>query len=379
METLNQPNKILFVYLARPRMSRSEMEKDITELWQLVETLGNATVMDTIVQHGDVTASTYIGTGKVGEIAEYLETHEINTIILNGTLKPNQKFTILKQFWEKHPTIQVWDRIDLILAIFSHHARTTEAGLQINLARMRHMGPRIFGMGMILSRQGGGIGTRGLGETNTELMERHWKREIQKVREALDKLSDNRKRQMENRKNMGIKTISIVGYTNAGKTSLFNLLTHKKHLVENALFATLDSTVGEIFMPALHQKVVISDTIGFISNLPPDLIEAFSSTLMESVHADVMLHVIDAADRDIVEKIRVVRSILASLHVPSEKEILVFNKIDMITQEDKAKITARTTSSPFVLVSTKTLEGIEELTTSVLPRFIPPVHYTQTS
>ena len=158
------------------------------------------------------------------------------------------------------------------------------------------MGPRIFGMGMILSRQGGGIGTRGIGETNTELMKRHWKQAIKKVYDTLEKSVASRERQMDHRKNLGLQTISIVGYTNAGKTSLFNILTHKKHVVENALFATLDSTVGEIYMQSLQKKVLISDTIGFIANLPPSLIEAFKSTLMESVHADIILHVIDASD-----------------------------------------------------------------------------------
>ncbi len=348
------------------------MEKDITELWLLVDTLGNATVVDIITQHGTVTAATYIGSGKVEEVLAYLEAHPVDTVILNGNLSPGQKFNLMKQFWAVNTKIQVWDRVDLILAIFSRHAKTTEANLQIELARMHHMGPRIFGMGMELSRQGGGIGTRGIGETNTELMERHWKREIKKVKDTLGKLTENRRQQMEHRKSLGLQTVSIVGYTNAGKTSLFNLLTHKKHLVENALFATLDSTVGEIYMPSLHKPVVISDTIGFISNLPPDLIEAFTSTLMESVHADVVLHVVDASDPDIVEKIDVVSHILDQLHIPAEKEVLVFNKVDAISQLDRDRIAANTHNAPYIFISAKTQEGIEELLSGVLPRFIAP-------
>lgn len=372
MQTINQPNRILLIYLARPRISRSEMEKDITELWQLVETLDNATIMDIITQHGDRTESTYIGSGKATEIAAYLETHTIDTVLLSGNLKPNQKFKLTKLFWGINAAIQVWDRIDLILSIFSHHAHTTEASLQIELARMRHMGPRIYGMGHELSQQGGGIGTRGIGETNTELMERHWKREIHKVRESLDKLIENRTRQMENRKNMGLQTISIVGYTNAGKTSLFNVLTHKKHLVENALFATLDSTVGEIYMPSLGKKVVISDTIGFISNLPPDLIEAFTSTLLESVHADMILHVIDASDTDIREKIDVVSKILDQLRIPQEKEVFVFNKIDVASTDVRQRLISYAKGAPFVIVSSKTLEGIDNLVSDVFPRMLTP-------
>lgn len=370
MPTITQPSKILFIYLARPKISRSEMEKDITELWQLVQTMGNATVVDVITQHGSVTSATYIGTGKVEEVLTYLEAHSVDIVLINGHVKPSQKFSLIKTFWSNNKNIRVWDRVDLILAIFSKHAKTTEANLQIELARMHHMGPRIFGMGMELSRQGGGIGTRGIGETNTELMERHWKREIKKVQNTLDKLTQNRQQQMEHRKNLGLKTISIVGYTNAGKTSLFNLLTHKKHLVENALFATLDSTVGEIYMPSLGKQVVVSDTIGFISNLPPDLIEAFTSTLMESVHADMVLHVIDAADRDIAEKIDVVNKILDQLDIPEEKEVLVFNKADLISPLDRERIAANVHDVPYIFVSTKTQDDIEELTTSIFPKFL---------
>ena len=370
MQTLSHPLTILFVYLARPRMSRADMEQDITELWHLVETLGNAQVMDLIHQKGEEFDATYIGPGKAEEVGVYLKTHPTDIIIFNGQLKPSQKFTLMKLFWTIRPNIQIWDRVDLILAIFSSHARTTEAKLQIELARMYSMGPRIYGMGMVLSRQGGGIGTRGLGETNTELMKRHWKREIKRAKDELAKSAAARLRQMEHRKNLGLQTISIVGYTNAGKTSLFNILTHKKHLVERALFATLDSSVGEIFMPSLGKKVLISDTIGFIANLPPALIEAFKSTLMESVHADIVLHIIDASDPLMTEKIGVVNDILDQLKIPREKKVLVFNKIDAAPALDKQKISGLAGDIPHVFISAKTKEGIETLTSTLLPHLI---------
>ena len=370
METLGSPLKILFVYLAHSRMRKPDIDKDITELWNLVSSMGNAVVVDLILQKGEEFQSTYIGPGKAEEVGEYLKVNPVDIIVLNGNLKPGQKFTLLKMYWGIRPSIQVWDRVDLILNRFSLHAKTVEAKLQINLASMRHMGPRIFGMGMVLSQQGGGIGTRGIGETNSELMRRHWKREIKRVTDELTKSAMSRRHQMEHRKNLGLQTISIVGYTNAGKTSLFNLLTHKKHLVENALFATLDSTVGEIFMPSLGKKVVISDTIGFIANLPPELIEAFKSTLMESVHADVVLHVIDASDPDMIHKIDIVFDILDQLKIPEEKEVLVFNKMDLAPGVNRNTITELAGARPCVFISTKTHEGIDELLTSVLPRFI---------
>ncbi len=367
MESLNLPRKILFVYLAHSRMSRSDMELDITELWHLVETLGNATIIDIIHQKGEEFSSTYIGPGKVEEVATYLETHEIDAIIFNGKLKPSQKFTLIKAFWEVKPNITIWDRVDLILAIFSKHAQTKEAKLQIELARMQNMGPRIYGMGMVLSRQGGGIGTRGIGETNTELMRRHWKSQIKHTKDELAKSMATRKQQMDHRKNLGLQTISLVGYTNAGKTSLFNILTHKKHLVENALFATLDSTVGEVYMQSLGKKVLVSDTIGFIANLPPSLIEAFKSTLMESVHADIILHVIDVSDPLMRDKIAVVSEILDQLEIPLSKEIYVFNKIDAAKDLDREKISSLAKSNPYIFLSSKTQEGVDTLLTELLP------------
>ncbi len=370
MQTLDHPLAILFVYLARPRMGRAEMEMDISELWHLVETLGNAEAVDLIYQYGVEFDATYIGPGKAREVGEYLAAHPIDIIVLNGQLTPSQKFTLLKMYWTIRPNIAIWDRVDLILAIFSRHARTTEAKLQIELARMESMGPRIYGMGMVLSRQGGGIGTRGIGETNTELMKRHWKQQIKHAKDELAKSASSRKSQMDHRKNIGLQTISIVGYTNAGKTSLFNILTHKKHLVEDVLFATLDSTVGEIFMPSLGKKVLISDTIGFIANLPPSLIEAFKSTLMESVAADVVLHIIDASDPLMTEKIRVVNDILGQLEILESKEVLVFNKIDSTPALDKQKLKDIAGDTPFVCISAKTKEGIDTLVSSLLPRVI---------
>jgi GTPase len=367
---ISHPSNILFVYLAHPRETRVDMEINITELWHLVETLGNANVIDLIHQKGEEFKETYIGPGKAAEVGEYLKTHPTDIIIFNGQMKPSQKFNLMKLYWEVRPNIQIWDRVDLILAIFSLHAHTTEAKLQIELAKMHSMGPRIYGMGLVLSRQGGGVGGRGIGETNTELMQRHWKREIERVHKALTAAAAVRQRQMDHRKNIGLRTISIVGYTNAGKSSLFNILTHKNNLVENALFATLDSTVGEIYMPGLGGKVLISDTIGFIANLPPSLITAFKSTLMESIQADVILHVIDVSDPLMMEKVGVVNDILAQLHIPLEKEILVFNKIDAAPSPDKKKISDEAGSIPHVFISAKTKEGIETLTTELLPKII---------
>ena len=257
-------------------------------------------------------------------------------------------------------SVAVWDRIDLILAIFSLHAHTSEAKLQIELAKMHHMGPRIYGMGKIMSNQAAGIGAVGIGETNTELMKRHWAKATEKVEEQLKKLATEKEHQIDRRKRMGLATISIVGYTNAGKTTLFNVLTKKNKLEANQLFATLDSSVGKVYLPTLQKEVLVSDTIGFIKNLPPNLIQAFTSTLSESVHADILLHVIDSADPEMIAKIATVESILTDLQVNNAYRIYVFNKIDasLLNISDLAK-----TYSAFspVFLSAKENTGIDSL------------------
>ncbi|MBI2074788.1 MAG: GTPase HflX [Candidatus Levybacteria bacterium] len=257
--------------------------------------------------------------------------------------------------------LDVWDRVDLILHIFDKHAITTEAKLQIELARMRYMGPRIYGMGFVLSRQGGGIGTSGIGETNTELMKRHWRNEIKKLTDQLEKLSKAKEMHIEQRKRAGLKTISIVGYTNAGKSSLFNLLTGKHTLVEDVLFATLDSTVGKMYIPKLQKEVLVTDTIGFIRNLPPRLINAFKSTLTESIHADILLHVIDISDPEVDEKIHVVKNILLELGRDNEDVIYVFNKIDAVSVLPEKELCKKYELNSPLFISVKTRIGIPKL------------------
>lgn len=352
---------MLYVYLTDKRTPKYEIEQDITELWNLTESLGDAGVTDIFIQKGIVHRDTYIGSGKTEEIIEYLKKQPVDVVMVNGNLTPTQKFNLTKTFWDINPRIVVWDRIDLILAIFSRHAQTQEAKLQIELAYMRYAGPSIFGMGKILSRQGGGIGTRGIGETNTELMKRHWKREIKRVTTSLNQLVSNRSRQIDNRRDLGIRTVALVGYTNAGKTSLFNALTRKDKKVNDALFVTLDSVVGKLYSPGFKGSVLISDSIGFIKALPPDLISAFKSTLMESIHADLIAHIIDVSDREYIQKIGVVNKILEQLRIPEKKVIYVFNKIDAAPDINRLKISEVFQPNPVVFISVKNKQGISGL------------------
>jgi GTPase len=330
--------KFLPIHVINPRANKEKSVDIGEELESLISTLGGE-IVDRVIQKLDnPDNATYIGKGKINEVIEVIKEKKVDIVVLNNSAKPNQVFRLKTALQKANPNIEIYDRIDLILHIFDKHASTKEAKLQIELARMKYMGPRIYGMGYVMSRQGGGIGTLGVGETNTELMKRHWRDAVKKVATELNKLSNEKEERINRRKREGYKTISIVGYTNAGKSALFNKLTKKNVLVENVLFATLDSSVGEIYLPKISQQILISDTIGFIRNLPPHLIQAFKSTLLESIHADVILHVVDASDPEIFEKIIVVENILKDLGIDSNKVIYVFNKMDKISPETKQNL-----------------------------------------
>jgi GTP-binding protein HflX len=331
---MHQAHRFIIINVFPRLMHAEEAVYNLEELISLVHTYNQGEIVKIIQRKDHPDPHTYIGKGKTAEVANLIEKEHIDVVILNSIVKPTQLFNLTKMFWEKNPNIEVWDRVDLILHIFDKHAKTAEAKLQIELARMRHMGPRVYGLGgTVLSRQGGGIGTRGIGETNVELMKRHWRNEIKRTKDKLAKLTKNKESQLMKRKESGFLTISIVGYTNAGKSTLFNTLTKKKKGVKDALFATLDSAVGKWYLPSIYKEVLVSDTIGFIQNLPPELIDAFKSTLLESVHATLLLHVIDVSDPNIHEKIDVVENILSELGLENKPKIYVFNKTDNLPDQ----------------------------------------------
>lgn len=363
--------RFLMVGIIPQYQTDQEAFTELKELKSLIESYGGK-VIEIVTQQREVhDKGMYIGKGKVNEISRIVTGEKIDVLVLNGRVKAGQLYELKKIFEKTSPDLEVWDRIDLILEIFASHADTAEAKLQIELAAMRHMGPRIYGMGMVLSRQAGGIGTRGIGETNTELMKRHWREQMKKVADKLKKLAAERQRQLEHRQRMGLRTLSIIGYTNSGKTSLFNLLSGKHKLVENALFATLDSSVGKLYLPLLRREVLLSDTIGFIRNLPISLIDAFKSTLMESVHADVLLHIIDASDPDIQWKIYAVEDILFDLGIYTKKRIYVFNKIDNVGKKRIEELEEQYAKYHPIWISVKSGEGIQILLQTIEQQFTP--------
>ncbi len=360
--------RILPVHVISPRANKERAIAAGEELESLVATLGGE-VVDRVIQRLDnPDNATFIGSGKVQEVLEKVENEAIDVIVLSSVAKPRQVHALKTVFQKVNPQIEVWDRVDLILHIFDKHAKTTEAKLQIELARMQYMGPRIYGMGYVLSRQGGGVGALGAGETNTELMKRHWRDQMKKITDELDKIAASRTRQLERRRRRGLQTVSIIGYTNAGKSSLFRALTGKKTLVQNVLFATLDSIVGKLYLPESGREVMLSDTIGFIRNLPPHLIGAFKSTLLESVHADFLLHVIDVSDREFPEKITVVNEVLRDLGRRTTDAIYVFNKIDKVEALDREALREKYSAHSPLFVSAKTDDGIQQIRKAITER-----------
>lgn len=359
--TEQNEKKYILIDVVPPTVRRDDAKQELEEMVSLIGTYGGGKIVEIIQRRANPHPGTYIGSGKAEEIAVLIEKYKIDIIIINGLATSTQQYKLLQMYWKINPNIEVWDRVDLILHIFDKHARTAEAKLQIQLAQMRHMGPRMYGLSEELGRQAGGIGTRGAGETNVELMKRHWRDAIKTTQDKLKELEKNRERQLERRKAIGFRTVSIVGYTNAGKTTLFNKLTKKEKLAKNVLFATLDSTIGKLYLHSIQEQIMVSDTIGFIQNLPPALIDAFKSTLMESIHADLLLHVIDASDPKMYDKINVVLDILNELGIGDKPQLFVFNKIDAITPKHKQEIIHTFENRQVHFLSAVTGEGTEEL------------------
>ena len=369
MQCLTLTPRAILIDVIPPDMPKATAERRLTELDALTKTYGGIVVVKLLQKRATPNYRTYIGPGKIEELIQTAKQEKCELIIVNNLLKPKQMFE-LEEILRKQG-LRAWDRVDLILKIFDKHAKTSEAKLQIKLAALRHMGPRIFGMGMELMQQAGGIGGRGgQGETNTEMMKRHLAAQEEHAKKELAKLAIGRAGHRTRRDRLGLKTVSIVGYTNAGKSSLLNALTKKGAYVANQLFATLDTRVGKLWISTSidektgkpqGEEVLLSDTIGFIQDLPPQLIQAFRSTLDETIDADLILHVIDVSDPHRDEKIKEVEAILDELGVHDTPKLYVFNKIDLVKRvpEKTLKKTYQTYSPVFVSAGTK--KGLDSL------------------
>lgn len=368
--TLQTMQRFILLQVITPHYHQDLALRNMWELEQLVETYGGA-VVDKAIQHRvKPDSNTYIGKGKLAWLKEKVKAEKIEVVVFNEIVNSGQLFRLERALWEVNTSIKVWDRVDLILNIFEQHATTTEAKLQIQLARITHTGPRIYGLGKTeLSRQGGGIGTRGLGETNIERERRLIKKQKQKIQEDLKQRANEQQQRILQRRKKGISTVALIGYTSAGKTSLFNALTSKTKQTNKALFTTLDSIVGKLKQGVPSKSILISDTIGFIDELPPLLIDAFRSTLMESVYAQVLLHVVDAADPALADKMKVVEVILEQLKI-EQTPVVVFNKVDLLDAAARQHLSARYGHLPHTFVSAKTKVGIADLKLLISDRLV---------
>lgn len=364
--------KAILVDCVPLEMTQDEAKFRLEEAESLIKTYGGVVLLKTYQKKIAPVYKTYIGAGKLEELKNEGLRLGANILIINNELKPMQTYN-LSEMLRKY-NIQVWDRIDLILKIFQKHAETKEAQLEIELASLRHMGPRIYGMGMQLSRQGGGIGGRGIGETNIEIMKRHIAEHIRKIERDLKKAQANRELHRAARRRKNFLTVGIVGYTNVGKSSLLNALTGKGAYAANELFATLDTRVAKLYLPESQQQVLLTDTIGFIQDLPPDLIKSFQSTLDETIEADLLLHVIDLNDQRWEYKISIVNEVLGNLGAIHKPIIYVFNKIDLLPPDyDFAPVKEKYSRFHPCFTSTTTHQGLDQLKKTIqenVPKYL---------
>nr|WP_279380581.1 GTPase HflX [Caldicoprobacter guelmensis] len=299
-------------------------EESMEELKELAETAGAHVVGMVTQRRKGVDSAHYIGKGKLEELKAFIEANQIDVVIVNDELSGSQ----IKNM-EDILGVKIVDRTCLILDIFARRARTKESKLQVELAQLKYRLPRLVGLGGQLSRLGGGIGTRGPGETKLETDRRHIQNRIKAIEKKLASIERHRNLYRQRRAKNRVPVVSIVGYTNAGKSTLFNVLTKAESYVEDKLFATLDTSARKLILPSGRQ-VILVDTVGFIRRLPHDLIEGFKSTLEEVRYSDLLLHVIDITSPDIDEKIQLVEKVLSELDAISIPRLEVFNKIDLI-------------------------------------------------
>ena len=317
------PSAVL-VGIVRSRSSRREAEEGIQELSQLASAAGMVP-MATFLQEKEVPDAAFlIGRGKAQEIAVYLQSHGNSSVIFDEDLAPHQQRN-LEDLWG----CRVIDRTILVLDIFAQRARTREGKLQVELAQLSYLLPRLTGKGTLLSRLGGGIGTRGPGETKLEMDRRRIRHRIALLRRELEKVRLRRTIQREPRRKIPAAMVAIVGYTNAGKSTLFNALCRSDSLVSPKMFSTLDPTVRGLDLPD-GRRLLFSDTVGFLRKLPHHLVAAFHATLEEVVQADLLLHVIDSTAENLPEQIQAVEQVLDDIGCQGKNKIYVFNKIDLL-------------------------------------------------
>ena len=358
--------RALLVGLGMPGDSRRERTALLAELEDLVSNLGIGIVGTMLEFTREIQAKYLCGIGKAEEIRAQVEELNADCLIFDNLLSPSQQ-----REWEKLTNVTVIDREEVILDIFAKRARTREAVMQVDLARMQYALPRMAGMWQHLDRQrggsgggkGGGAAARGEGEKQIEVDRRLARERIEAIRDELEVVRRQRGTQRKERTRQGIPTAAIVGYTNAGKSSLLNLITGAGVLAQNILFATLDTTSRKIELPD-GQPLVLTDTVGFIRNLPHRLVEAFKSTLEEAVLADFLIQVVDASDEDALRHYETTCEVLNSLGAQDKPMVVVWNKCDLIPEEVRAVTLAALSAKvecPSLTMSVLENQGVDAL------------------
>lgn len=335
---------------------KDRMEESLTELEELLETAGGETVGRVIQNLESINKATYVGKGKVDEIRELAEELGADGIVCDDELSPAQLSNLKDEL-----DIKVLDRTLVILDIFAAHAQTSEGKLQVELAQLKYRSSRLTGLGKNLSRLGGGIGTRGPGESKLESDRRAIRERVSQLRSEIEKVESSRETLRKHRMSDGIPVIAIVGYTNAGKSTFLNKITDAGILAEDKLFATLDPTTRNLKIPD-GEEVLFTDTVGFISKLPHNLVDAFKSTLEEAKYADLILHVADASNPEVDEQMKVVYRTLEELKVTGKPVVTFLNKQDKLEEE---RIIKDIKADAVVKGSAKTGEGIDELLSKI--------------
>jgi len=321
------------VGLERPGHDRWAVQDSLIELRELAETAGTL-VLDTLTQKRNTpTAPTFIGKGKVEELAERCRESAADMVIFDDDLSPAQAQNLSELLGEN---VKVLDRTELILDIFAQRARSREGKIQVELAQLEYMLPRLAGLWTHLSRQRGGVGARGPGEQQLEVDRRRATDKIMRLKRELAEVRKNRRIERGGRQRLHWPVISIIGYTNSGKSTLLNALTGANVLAEDKLFATLDPTTRKLRLPN-NQNILLTDTVGFLRKLPHQLVEAFQATLEETVEADLLLHVVDVSHPKAAEQIKAVDVVLHEIHATGKPMVIALNKMDKLG-EDKTNI-----------------------------------------
>jgi len=335
-----------------------ETEESLDELEALALTAGASVVGKLVQKRSSFDPATLLGKGKVFEARNEIESAGANLVIFDNEISASQQEKL-----EKELGVKVIDRRALILDIFAQHAHSREGRTQVELAQLSYMLPRIRGRGIELSRLGGGIGTRGPGETQLEVDRRKIRRRMRKLERELSQMEAVRITQRKRRKRAGLTSVTLVGYTNSGKSSLLNRLTKASVIVEDKLFSTLDSTTRRLRLPT-GDSIVLSDTVGFIRNIPHELIAAFRSTLEIVREADLLVHVVDASRQEMMrERMQTVDEILADLGACDIPVIFALNKVDLLARGERKMLKKR--YPKFIQISALTGEGIDKLISTI--------------